>query len=246
MVALSFASYLSMYPILLLPPLLLLCYDRQPASRRIVSQLQFAVRNITVVLGCAVFLSLLSYFISGQSWEFLSSTYGIQLTLSDLTPNVGLWWYFFIEMFDSFRSFYLAVFWLHLSSYVGGLTIRIRTQPLVVLTLLLGIFSIFKPYPSISDASLFFAMVPLFRHVFPLMKYTFITAAAILYAASLGPAFYHLWIYAGSGNANFFYAITLVWSLGQSLLVSDLAFAVLRDEWEFERPEVVGKEYRQI
>ena len=94
--------------------------------------------------------------------------------------------------------------------------------------------------------SLFLGLLPLFRHVFPLMRYTFVSAAIVLYATFLGPAFYHLWIYAGSGNANFFYAITLVWSLGQSLLVADLMFAVLRDEWEVERPEMAGKEIRQI
>ncbi|KAK5657017.1 hypothetical protein OQA88_3542 [Cercophora sp. LCS_1] len=245
MVALSFAGYLSMYPLLLLPPLLVLCYDRQIPARAIKPAGQFAGRNVAVVLGILAVLFQMSYFITG-SWEFLPNTYGVQLTLSDLTPNIGLWWYFFIEMFDSFRSFFLAVFWLHLSCYVGGLTIRIRRQPLVALTLLLGIFAIFKPYPSISDASLFLALVPLYRHVFPLMRYTFVIAAVIMYTTFLGPAFYHLWIYAGSGNANFFYAITLVWGLGLSLLVCDLTFAVLRDEWEVERPEMVGKDIRQI
>ncbi|KAF7559382.1 hypothetical protein G7046_g4783 [Stylonectria norvegica] len=246
MVAISFASYLSMYPILLLPPLVLLAYDRQPAKRRVASTAQFAVSNILVVAGCLAVLLGMSFVVTGGSWEFLSRTYGIQLTLTDLTPNVGLWWYFFIEMFDSFRAFFLGVFWLHLAAYPAALSIRIRTQPLVVLTILLGTFSIFKPYPSIADASLFLALIPLFQHLFPLMRYAFVTSSIFLYATFLGPAFYHLWIYAGSGNANFFYAITLVWSLGQSLLVSDLAFAVLRDEWEVERPEMVGKEIRQI
>ncbi|KAK4647453.1 uncharacterized protein QC761_101630 [Podospora bellae-mahoneyi] len=245
MVALSFASYLSMYPLLLLPPLVLLCFDRQRPERANKSVVSFAASHVPVVFGVLGLLFGMSYLITG-SWEFLPSTYGVQLTLSDLTPNVGLWWYFFIEMFDSFRSFFLAVFWLHLSCYVGGLSIRIRRQPLVVLTLLLGIFAIFKPYPSISDTSLFLAMVPLYRHVFPLMRYSFVIAAVIMYASFLGPAFYYLWIYAGSGNANFFYAITLVWGLGQSLLVCDLMFAVLRDEWELERPEMAGKEIRQI
>jgi phosphatidylinositol glycan class U len=162
----------------------------------------------------------MSFQITG-SWEFLSSTYGVQLLLPDLTPNVGLWWYFFIEMFDSFRAFFLGVFWLHLSSYVGGLTIRLRQQPLFVITTLLGIFAVFKPYPSISDTSLYLAMLPLYRHVFPLMRYTFLASATVLYATFLGPAFYYLWIYAGSGNANFFYAITLVWTLGLSTLLAD-------------------------
>ncbi|CAK7269977.1 hypothetical protein SEPCBS119000_003851 [Sporothrix epigloea] len=245
MVALSFAAYLSMYPLLFLPPLILLSYDRQRSPRPL-SLLSFSTVNVLFSAFCLAVLLGMSFVLAGGSWEFLRSTYGVQLTLSDLTPNVGLWWYFFIEMFDSFRSFFVAVFWLHLSSYVGGLSIRIRRQPLVVLTLLTGIFAIFKPYPSIGDTSLFLGLVPLFRHIFPLMRYPFVVAASIMYATFLGPAFYHLWIYAGSGNANFFYAITLVWSLGQSLLVSDLTFAVLRDEWEVERPEMVGKEIRQI
>lgn len=245
MLALSFAAYLSMYPLLLLPPLVLLAYDRYNDSSKNLTLSQFASKNVAIVTLSIAALFSVSYLLTG-SWEFLPSTYGIQLTLNDLTPNVGLWWYFFIEMFDSFRAFFLGVFWLHLSCYVGGLSIRIRAQPLVVITLLLGIFSIFKPYPSISDASLFFAVVPLFRHLFPLMRYTFLACSTILYATFLGPAFYHLWIYAGSGNANFFYAITLVWSLGQSLMVSDLAFAALRDEWEVERPEMAGKQVRQM
>jgi phosphatidylinositol glycan class U len=37
-----------------------------------------------------------------------------------------------------------------------------------------------------------------------------------------------------------------VWSLGLSVLVADTLFAVLRDEWEVERPEMRGKEIRQI
>lgn len=78
------------------------------------------------------------------------------------------------------------------------------------------------------------------------LRYGFIELAALLYATFLGPAFYHLWIYAGSGNANFFYAITLVWSLGLTLFVTDLIYATLVDEFEVERPEVKGKDVRQI
>ena len=233
-----------MYPLLLLPPLILLCYDTR-RSKKEESIISFVLGSVVAVGGSIFGLLQVSSLITA-SWEFLPSTYGVQLLLPDLTPNVGLWWYFFIEMFDSFRNFFLGVFWLHLSSYVGGLTIRLRTQPLFVLTILLGIFAIFQPYPSISDTSLFLAMLPLYRHVFPLMRYPFVESSIVLYATLLGPAFYYLWIYAGSGNANFFYAITLVWSLGLSVLVGDVLYAVLRDEWEVERPDMKGKEIRQI
>lgn len=245
MFAIAFAAYLSLYPILLFPPLALLCWDRRKSSKDTDSAARFVLTSIAIVGSSIYALLQMSSVITG-SWEFIASTYGVQLLLPDLTPNVGLWWYFFIEMFDSFRNFFLGVFWIHLSSYVGGLTIRIRRQPLFVITILLGTFAINKPYPSISDTSLFLALLPLYRHIFPLMRYTFLACSALLYATLLGPAFYYLWIYAGSGNANFFYAITLVWSLGLSVLVADTLFAVLRDEWEVERPEMRGKEIRQI
>ncbi|KAJ5617746.1 hypothetical protein N7537_002860 [Penicillium hordei] len=246
MLALGLASYLSLYPALLFMPLVLLCYDRRLGAPTPPNVGSFIVQHAALLLASVAGLLGLSFLITGNFWEFISATYGFHLLVPDLTPNVGLWWYFFIEMFDSFREFFLGVFWLHLASYVGGLTARFRSQPLFVITSLLGVFAIFKPYPSISDASLFFALLPLYRHLFPLMRYTFFAGSAILYSSLLGPAFYHLWIYAGSGNANFFYAITLVWSLGLSILLADTVFAALRDEWEQERPDQVGEEVRQV
>ena len=168
MLALALASYLSLYPALLLPPLLLLCYDRyEQIAKASASPSSPVIIWISIFFGGVGLLLLMSYLVTGASWEFLPATYGVQLLLPDLTPNVGLWWYFFIEMFDSFREFFLGVFWLHLGGYVSGLCIRVRKQPLFALTTMIGIFAIFKPYPSISDASLYFALLPLYRHVFP-------------------------------------------------------------------------------
>lgn len=165
MLALGFASYLSLYPALLFIPLVLLCYDQR--AQKLPNTAGFIMQNASILLCSIAGLLGLSYLITGNFWEFMSATYGFHLLVPDLTPNVGLWWYFFIEMFDSFREFFLGVFWLHLASYVGGLTVRLRRQPLFVITSLLGVFAIFKPYPSISDASLYFAFLPLYRHTFP-------------------------------------------------------------------------------
>ncbi|EPS30644.1 hypothetical protein POX_b02350 [Penicillium oxalicum] len=247
MLALGLASYLSLYPALLFIPLVLLCYDRRAEKCSLPpSTSVFVTQHGGILLGSIAGLLGLSIMITGNFWEFVSATYGFHLLVPDLTPNVGLWWYFFIEMFDSFREFFLGVFWLHLASYVGGLTARLRRQPLFVITSLLGVFAIFKPYPSISDASLYLAVLPLYRHLFPLMRYTFFAISVLLYSSLLGPAFYHLWIYAGSGNANFFYAITLVWSLGLSILLADSIFAAIRDEWEQDHPERKGEEVKQV
>lgn len=168
MLALGFASYMSLYPALLFPPLAVLCYDRSIRSGKVTgNRVLFALKHSTIFGVCIAILLYISYLITGSSWEFISATYGVQLLVPDLTPNIGLWWYFFIEIFDPFREFFLGVFWLHLAGYVGGLTIRMRRQPLFVITTLLGIFAIFKPYPSISDVSIYFALLPLYRHIFP-------------------------------------------------------------------------------
>ena len=168
MLALGLASYLSLYPTLLLPPLILLCYDQQARDSKFSqSTSTFAIKHALIFFVAIAWFLYISSVLTGGSWEFVSSTYGVHLLLPDLTPNVGLWWYFFIEMFDSFREFFLGVFWLHLGGYVGGLCIRVRKQPLFIITALLGIFAIFKPYPSLSDTSMYFAMLPLYRHIFP-------------------------------------------------------------------------------
>ncbi|KAH7078247.1 GPI transamidase subunit PIG-U [Paraphoma chrysanthemicola] len=244
--AMAFAAYLSMHPILLFPPLLVLLYDVRATKRHSKPNVWAFTIVHTVGLGLAIGALLSASAYMTGSWDFLGATYGVRLLLPDLTPNVGLWWYFFIEMFDSFREFFLGVFWLHAASYMPGLTIRLHKQPLFVACTLTGVFAIFTPYPSIADAALYLSLVPLFRHLFPLMRYTFLASAAILYASVLGPAFYHLWVYAGSGNANFFYAITLVWSLGLSIILGDSMYAALRDELDVERPELQGKEVRRI
>jgi GPI-anchor transamidase subunit U len=163
--ALSIASYLSLYPTLLLPAILLLCHDTEKQGKG-GTDIGFFRKYATLFAGSSAVLLLLSYLVTGGSWEFLSSTYGNHILLVDLTPNIGLWWYFFIEMFDSFREFFLGVFWLHLVSYTGGLCARIRKQPLFILVTMLGLFSVFIPYPSISNASLYLALFPLYRHVF--------------------------------------------------------------------------------
>jgi phosphatidylinositol glycan class U len=167
LLAISTASYLAMHPVLLFPPLLVLLYDaRSEKTTTAPSALVFTAVHtlgLVVVSGTLLFASAL---LSG-SWGFLEATYGVRLLLPDLTPNVGLWWYFFTEMFDSFRDFFLGVFWLHVASYTPGLTIRLRTQPLFVATTLTGIFAVFTPYPSVADAALYLSLVPLFRHLFP-------------------------------------------------------------------------------
>lgn len=168
--ALAFGTYLTIYPGLILPPLLLLLLQ----SRKQPVNFSTIFRPTIIYLGLTALLLALSIILIGpaNAIDMLRHCYLAQVSLPDLTPNIGLWWYFFIEIFDAFRPFFIGVFWTHLISYVGALTVRLPDQPLFVIITLCGLFAVFKPYPSIADISLYFGMLPLYQHVFPRKFYS--------------------------------------------------------------------------
>ncbi|CAG8540101.1 9850_t:CDS:2, partial [Dentiscutata heterogama] len=175
------------------------------------SQSTLLFTNLSIVLGTYYSLKrllILSYLLV-DSWDFMQSTYGIILFLSDLTPNIGLFWYFFIEMFDQFRSFFLVVFQLHAFIFVVPISIKFRNHPLFVVFLLSGIMAVFKSYPSIGDVSLYLAFLPIYSEIIKC-----------------------------SGNANFFYAITLVYTVGNIILLVDATYSMLRREFDIWNPEL--------
>ncbi|KAG2218148.1 hypothetical protein INT45_007851 [Circinella minor] len=228
MIWIALAGYLGLYPAMLVVPLILM----QPSSKSFGMITTFAL-SIVGLLGISRWLV--------GSWDFIAATYGVILFLSDLTPNTGMFWYFFIEIFDQFRSFFMVVFQFHAFIFVAPLCIKLRHQPLFVITVLCGIMSVFKSYPAVGDAALFLGLLPLHDELFEYFRYGFLITNIYLYSSVLAPIFWHLWLYAGSGNANFFYAITLVYNLGSVLLLIDMIFSVLRRDYDIENPNAIGK-----
>ncbi|KAG0000321.1 hypothetical protein BGZ79_006057 [Entomortierella chlamydospora] len=153
-------------------------------------------------------------------------------SVSDLTPNLGLFWYFFIEMFDQFRPFFLVVFQIHVFIFAVPISIKLRKYPLFVSFLMCAIMGTFKGYPSVGDASLYLGLLPLSSEIFKYLRYTFLIINLFLYSSLLAPIFWYLWVYVGSGNANFFYAIGLVYGIGEIILMIDTTYAVSRRDFE--------------
>lgn len=52
----------------------------------------------------------------------------------DYTPNLGVFWYFFAEMFEHFRSFFLVVFQMNIFLYAVPLAIRFKYVYLIIFT----------------------------------------------------------------------------------------------------------------
>lgn len=62
------------------------------------------------------------------------------------------------------------------------------------------------------------ALLPLFPELLLQLPSRVFTATSLLILAYLGPAMWYLWMDLGTGNANFFYAITLFWAAWQVTL----------------------------
>jgi len=178
-------------------------------------------------LGYHTLLTALSGFASGN-WSWMSQTWGASLQLPDLTPNPGLWWYFFTEMFDHFRSFFLMVFTVHLFIYILPVCLKFQYDPLYATFCLLGIVGLFKAYPTLADSGIFISMVAVFPEIYPYLRHPIVTTILHLHASLLMPLFHSLWLRQGTGNANFFYASTLVFACANGAAVIDCLWSGLR------------------
>lgn len=233
---LAVASYQSLYPVIFIIPIatqLYLFTEPKPTSFTGASAIQNYIRTCLTFAVCLAALLWASFSVEG-SWAFLSSTYGFILSVPDLTPNIGVFWYFFTEMFEHFRIFFVCVFQINVFIYSIPLAVKLRERPLFQLYVLMFLVAIFKSYPSYADTAMYLSLLPLWRHIYGYMRNLMVETVMYMVASLLAPILWHLWIYAASANANFYFAITLTYTTAQIFLVTDLMFAFLRYEYDLK------------
>ncbi|KAL0103422.1 hypothetical protein PUN28_017589 [Cardiocondyla obscurior] len=194
-------------------------------------------KKISIVTMVVAFTSILtalfaiSYCIMG-SWSFLGSTIGFILTVPDLRPNIGLYWYFFTEMFEHFRWLFIASFQINVSLlYIVPLALRLRRDPMLLAFSYLAIAAIFKSYPCIGDVGFYISLLPLWKHLFQHMQQGFIVGCFVLFCTVFAPTVWHQWIYSRSANANFYFGVTLAFAIAQIFLLTDILFASVKHEF---------------
>jgi phosphatidylinositol glycan class U len=185
----------------------------------------------SVFVACLIGYFVANFAVNGFQWNFVKSTYAFIFEANDLQPNMGLFWYFFTEMFDHFRSFFTYVFQLNVFIYVVPLAIRLWDSPIVYIYVQIGLIAIFKSYPSLGDCGLYLTLLPTFFYLFKFMRNILIYTCLMVCALVLAPIMWHLWLSSGSGNANFYFAVTLVFSIGQIFLLIDIMYAHLKREY---------------
>ncbi|CAB3363719.1 Hypothetical predicted protein [Cloeon dipterum] len=185
------------------------------------------VTTFGVFLGSLLYLSM----VFTDSWTFLSSTYKFLILVPDLRPNVGLFWYFFTEMFEHFRALFVCAFQINCFLYLAPLALRLRKEPMLLAFSLAALITVFRSYPSVSDLGFYFGMLPIWLHLLPYMQQGFVVCCFILFSSGLGPVVWQLWIYMRSGNANFYFGVTLAFATAQIFLITDILFAYIKREF---------------
>lgn len=243
MMCLAMASYVSYSPVFLLPPMLALAHailpPTEPDFHQHLGRIYFQ--------GTAIFVStcgllMLCSIVLTSSLDFLDQCYGVIIRFDKILPNVGLWWYFFTEMFDFFTPFYIGVFNLLWFIFVIPITLRFfEFRPrsgvdpksdskraaavgdsFFALVLSYIWISFLKSYPTIADLGFGLSLAPIFSGtILPYCKLAYVTGLTLLISLLLSPIFYYCWIVLGNGNSNFFYSINLIWGGVHVLILID-------------------------
>lgn len=225
--AVALAAHQALYPVLLIVPASIMISNVNKGCVKC-----SYLRTLLVFILCWSFLVYSCAFIMEGSYDYIYNTYGFILTVPDLKPNIGLFWYFFTEMFEHFRLLFICAFQINaLVLYVVPLTLRFRREPMLLATTLITLTSIFRPYPCVGDVGFYLSLFPMWRHLFSYMQQKFIVGCTFVIASALGPTVWHLWIYSRSANANFFFGVTLSFATAQIFLITDLLFAYIKRDF---------------
>ena len=225
--SISLLTLQGLYPIsLMVPAVIYIARSKSTKQRRNV-----VILIVTVFASMLTALLCISYYIMG-SWSFVWSTIGFILTVPDLRPNIGLYWYFFTEMFEHFRWLFIASFQINVSLlYIVPLALRIRHDPMLLAFSYLAIAAIFKSYPCIGDVGFYMSLLPLWKHLFQYTQQGFIVGCFMLFCTVFAPTVWYQWIYSRSANANFYFGVTLAFAIAQIFLLTDILFASVKHEF---------------
>ncbi|CAA7403672.1 unnamed protein product [Spirodela intermedia] len=249
----AIATHLSLYPvILIIPVILLLGYgpDAPPKKLHLLKNLQvsrFSWRPVmTFILWAFIWsayvlaLSSISLGKFGGLTEMFKKTYGFILTVEDLSPNIGVLWYFFAEVFEIFRGFFLIVFNINILFMLLPLAIRLSHRPCFLAFVYVAISSMLKSYPSVGDSALYLGLLALFINELQELRFSFLIFCGYIGVSFLSPVMHNLWIWRGTGNANFYFATGIAYACLQTLLVVESVNGILNHDRTLRKRLVAG------
>ncbi|KAK9927323.1 hypothetical protein M0R45_024511 [Rubus argutus] len=249
------ATHLSLYPMILIIPIILLLGNGPDTPRKLFllrrhgkveensssdscqQERVFSWSPVMLLILWTIMWSAYVLLLCGVSvkqygglWEMFTSMYGFILTVQDLSPNIGVLWYFFAEVFDFFRNFFLIVFHMNILFMIFPLAIRLHHRPCFLAFVYITISSMLKSYPSVGDSALYFGLLGWFVYELSDMKFSFFLFCVYVGVSLLSPVMHNLWIWRGTGNANFYFATAMAYACLQIVLVVESVSAMLNHD----------------
>lgn len=175
-----------------------------------------------------------------------------------------MWWYFFTEVFDHFRVFFRGVFQVR----TQRVTELSTASPIHIhCTAVPQVFRAFTGCPGAIECHLHVEELPHIRgygivgrsaRLLPRvhlryvhnesevltteLKHPLFSLTVHLYTAILMPLLHSLWLLTGAGNANFFYAATMVYGLNATLAVADVLGAIITRDVKGQLQRALGQD----
>eukprot|EP00516_Mucochytrium_quahogii_P007610 CAMPEP_0203750334 /NCGR_PEP_ID=MMETSP0098-20131031/4577_1 /ASSEMBLY_ACC=CAM_ASM_000208 /TAXON_ID=96639 /ORGANISM=" , Strain NY0313808BC1" /LENGTH=378 /DNA_ID=CAMNT_0050639573 /DNA_START=71 /DNA_END=1207 /DNA_ORIENTATION=- len=203
-----------------------------------VSNMLFIV-PIIVQLGLnvqsVVFLVVLGYLMQGIVLDLHESF--LQGEMFDrqilLSPNIGLWWYFFMEMFSQSRVFFLFLFRAMPLVFVPAIFFRFKHRPQTMAHVLWMTKLVQNAYPEFSYIGVLCML--LFLHPIALQRTPNLLAfgTVIVVTTAFLPVMRFMWLVTGAGNANYYYFQTLGLNFAlASVVLGFVQVSIRRDKYE--------------
>jgi len=209
-----FLVFVYPYYIALMAPLLIAATSRKLITMSVI----FASTGSIFAVNCLIE--------NARYW--LPNTFYFFWSIKDLTPNVGLFWYLFVFIFEQYRQLFQWCFQLISVVSMIPLTITLKQDPVLLIFGALAHVAVLSTYPSYSEATVLLAMYPLFPHILNYTRNTLISFGTIVAALVLSPIMWRMWMITGSGNANFYFAITVVYTFALNFMATDVFYGLSR------------------
>lgn len=147
--------------------------------------------------------------------------------LEDFSPNVGIRWYFFMELFTSFSSLYEKVWLICLIFPLLPLCYALR-KDLYTSFFAISIINItLAPRPSLCEWSIVYALIPY-------VNVSYLSVPLAFLSVPLMFAFQRQWLHLASENANFFFGANLLACGAHLFLFMDAVSKSLVDQYKLK------------
>jgi len=195
--------------------------------------LLYSASFVAVVFGSFVCLLGASVAAMAGELQFLEAAFLSVLSIRDLTPNTGFFWYFFIEVFQRYYLLFVFAFHAHILFYPVPLHLRLGsyapTGPFIHCSAAISMIALFKPYPTASDYALMVsAMLVQAELIRESQHYFAFLLSGVMFGLSMVPTMVAVWLGRNAGNANYLYNMTLVVNVFASLTLSEWVKAGMR------------------